>query len=83
MFVGLSTAAYFLDFPRLFAYGVLAGISPIVGEWLYRNVGASHHGFPMAFGAASLFMMLVGLSLFVRFMRIAPPPREEGGEVVL
>ena len=49
----LSAAAYFLDYPRLFFYGLLLLAAPLVGEWLYANHGVSHHGYPVVFGFTS------------------------------
>jgi hypothetical protein len=83
MFVGFSAAAYFLDFPRLFVYGIMVALSPIVGEWLYRTRDASHHGFPITFGVTSLIMILIGLYLFVRFLHNTPLPKESEREAVL
>ena len=34
LLIGFSSAAYFLDFGRLYVYGLLVGLSPLVGEWL-------------------------------------------------
>jgi len=74
--VGFSIAAYFLDFNRLYVYGLLAGLSPLVGEWLWVHHKASHHGFPVTFGAVSAVTVLVGLVLFVRLLRDNPIPVE-------
>jgi hypothetical protein len=66
--VAFSLAAYLLDILRLYIYGLLAGFAPAVGEWLYNNMGFSHHGFPIAFGATAGIMVLVGLALFLRLL---------------
>jgi hypothetical protein len=71
-----SLAAYFLDLGRLYIYGLLVGISPAVGEWLWDHGRASHHGFPVTFGTAAGIMILVGLILFVRLLRNNPLPAE-------
>ena len=70
--IGFSIAAYFLDFSRLYIYGLLIGLSPLVGEWLYIYGNATHHGFPITFGATAGIMILVGLALFVRLLRDNP-----------
>ena len=70
--IGFSTAAYFLDFSRLYVYGLLTGLSPLVGEWLWVHNKASHHGFPLTFGITAAVMILVGLVLFVRLLRENP-----------
>ena len=74
--IGFSIAAYFLDFNRLYAYGLLVGVSPLVGEWLWTQGYATHHGFPITFGTAAGIMILVGLSVFVRLLRDHPVPQE-------
>jgi MFS family permease len=72
LLVGFSIAAYFLDYPRLYIYGLLVGIAPFVGEWLYSNHGASHHGFPITFGFISGVTFLAGVITFVRFLHKNP-----------
>jgi hypothetical protein len=74
--VGFSAAAHFLDFGRLYLYGLLIGLSPIVGEWLWAHHKASHHGFPLTFGVTAAVMILVGLVLLVRLLRANPVPVE-------
>ncbi|MBN1148861.1 MAG: hypothetical protein JXA78_16485 [Anaerolineales bacterium] len=77
MLAGFSLAAYFLDFSRLYIYGLLIALSPLVGEWLYTFHGAAHHGFPITFGFTSIVMILTGLAVFVRFLRGNPVPAFE------
>lgn len=77
LLTGFSLAAYFLDFSRLYVYGLLVGLSPLVGEWLWRRGYAAHHGFPLTFGISASIMILVGLALFVRLLRDNPVPVEE------
>jgi hypothetical protein len=67
--VGFSIAAYFLDFNRLYVYGLLVGFSPFVGEWLWNKGYVSHHGFPVSFGISASIMILVGLIVFLRLLR--------------
>lgn len=74
LLIGFSAAAYFLDFPRLYVYGLLSVFAPLIGEWLYRNVGASHHGYPIVFGTLAGVMILTGLVTFIRFMQNNPLP---------
>ena len=74
LLIGFSTAAYFLDFPRLYIYGLLGALAPLIGEWLYQNMGASHHGFPIVFGTLAGVMVLTGLVTFIRFLRNNPLP---------
>ncbi|UCE25258.1 MAG: hypothetical protein JSU74_04215 [Candidatus Zixiibacteriota bacterium] len=72
-----SIAAYFLDTRRFFFYGLMAGASPLVGEWLWQNQKASHHGFPITFGVTSGVIILTGLVLFIRLVRNNPVPTED------
>jgi MFS family permease len=75
--VGFSIAAYFLDFTRLYIYGVLFALSPLVGEWFYVYMKVPHHGFPVAFGANAVITILVGLVKFIHLLRDYPLPVEE------
>ncbi len=68
LLIGFSLVAFILKFDRLYVYGLLAGFAPIIGEWLYNNFGASHHGLPITFGVLSVIMILFGIFLFTRFM---------------
>jgi hypothetical protein len=77
LLVGFSLAAYFLDFSRLYLYGLLVGLSPLVGEWLWTYGYATHHGFPITFGTAAGIMILVGLAVFIRLLHDNPVPTEE------
>ena len=76
LLIGFSSAAYFLDFPRLYVYGLLGALAPLIGEWLYQNMGASHHGYPIVFGTLAGVMILTGLVTFVRFLQNNPLPAE-------
>jgi hypothetical protein len=76
-----SVAAYFLDFARLYLYGALMALSPLVGEWLYINMRASHHGFPITFGTTAGIIISVGLIKFALLLRDHPIPMEESSSV--
>lgn len=76
LLMGFSIAAYFLDFNRLYVYGLFVGLSPLVGEWLWTRGYATHHGFPITFGASAGIMILVGLAVFVRLLHDNPVPTE-------
>jgi hypothetical protein len=76
LLIGLSIAAYFLDFGRLYVYGLLVGLSPLVGEWLYSHGYATHHGFPITFGTTAGIMTVAGLAVFARLLRDNPVPIE-------
>ena len=73
---GFSVGAYFLDLPRLYGYGVLAGLAAPVGELLYRHAGAAHHGWPVTFGISGGAIFIVGVVLLARFLRAYPVVRE-------
>ena len=76
LLIGFSLAAYFLDFSRLYLYGLLVGLSPLVGEWLWNLGYVTHHGFPVTFGTASGIMILFGLVIFIRLLVTNPIPVE-------
>jgi hypothetical protein len=76
LLVGFSLAAYLLDFPRLYFYGLLVWLSLLVGEWLWAHGYASHHDFPITFGITAGIMILVGLVVFVRLLHDNPVPEE-------
>jgi len=65
LLVGFSIAAYLLDCPRFFVYGLMLFIAAPVGEWLSNNYGASHHGYPIVFGFVAGVMILTGVVLFI------------------
>lgn len=67
-----SVAAYFLDFTRLYIYGTLIALAPLIGELLYQNLKVPHHGFPVTFGLAGAGITLTGIILLVRFLRDHP-----------
>jgi hypothetical protein len=74
--IGFSVAAFFLGFNRLYVYGLLIGVSPLAGEWLWTKGYAAHHGIPVTFGTASGIMILIGSVLFINFLRGTPVPKE-------
>jgi hypothetical protein len=74
LLTGFSAAAFYLDFTRLYLYGLLLGLAPLVGEWLWEHGYTTHHGFPITFGAISGIMILVGLVIFVRLVHSNPLP---------
>lgn len=72
MLILFSGAGYMLDFTTLYVYGVLIALAMPVGEWLFQNVGFSHHGFPVVFGTVSAAMFLRGLYKFITFVKETP-----------
>jgi hypothetical protein len=76
LLIAFSFAAYLLDFPRFYVYGLLLGLSPLVGEWLFVNGYAPHHGYPVVFGFTAAVMILTGLVVFGRLVHNNPAPAE-------
>ena len=74
LLAGFSMAALFLEFNRLYVYGLLIALAPVAGEWLWKNGYAAHHGWPVTFGVISGIMILVGLIIFIRLLRSNPLP---------
>lgn len=77
LLVGFSLSAYFLDFTRLYLYGLLVFLAPLTGEWLFAHGYAAHHGLPVAFGLVSGVMILTGVVVFIRFLHKNPLPAEQ------
>ncbi|MCU0644705.1 MAG: hypothetical protein MUC94_10640 [bacterium] len=77
LLIGFSAMAYWLDLTRFYLYGAMNGLAVVVGEALYQWAGASHHGFPVAFGVTSSMMIIIGIVLLVKFLRKHPKPTEE------
>jgi hypothetical protein len=77
MLTGFSLAGYMLEMPRLYLYAILISAAPVIGEYLYRNFGASHHGFPITFGFASAILVITGLIILIRLLGKYPPQEKE------
>lgn len=80
LLVGFTLAGFFLDVRRLYVYGLLGWLAPVVGEWLWQRGLASHHGFPIAFGFLSAVLILTGLFLFVRLLLNTTPAEDAVSE---
>lgn len=78
LLVGFSLAAHFLDMNRLYLYGLLTLLLPLAGEWLFQQGLASHHGYPLAFGFLSGFIILFGVVIFLRLLKMNPLPLNDG-----
>jgi hypothetical protein len=74
MLLGFSAAAYLLDYPLLFLYGLLLFAALPFGEWLYLYHNVSHHGLPITFGAVIAIILLIGLVKFILFLKNNPLP---------
>ncbi len=69
--------AYFLDVTRFYAYGVLYGLPFPVGILLVENTGlTSFSSMAITFGVPAGLMVLIGVVLFIRFLREYPLPSE-------
>lgn len=75
--IAFSVAGYFLDFTRLYFYGVLFALSPLVGRWLYIYRGIPHSGYPVTFGISATIAILVGLAKFIGFVGAHPLDAQE------
>ena len=72
--LGFCAAAWFLNFPALYLYGLLIALAFPVGEGLYLYLGIPHHGYPVAFGFTAGLFILVGLFKLLRLVRAYPLP---------
>ena len=64
-----SVAAHVLQQNRLFLYGCMVALAPILGEWLWVNLGVVHHGYPLTFGIACLTIITTGITKFILFLK--------------
>ena len=75
--VVFGLAAYFLDIPRFYAYGVLYGLPLPLGVALAKNTDLTGlSSMATTFGVAVGIMVLIGVILLVRFLRQYPAPAE-------
>ncbi len=72
LFIGFFLAAHYLNLTRLYYYGVLLASAGPIGEFLYKNSYAAHHGYPIVYGIASIVMLITGIILLVNFIRKYP-----------
>ena len=64
--------AYFLDFTRLYVYGTLIALAPLIGEILYQYLKVPHHGYAVTFGLPAFLIIITGVARFIRFVRDHP-----------
>jgi hypothetical protein len=76
MLVLFSLGAYFLDYERLYLIGVLYALPVPVDFWLHELTGVNL-GF-IAFAVPAAVILIMGLVVFVRFLRDYRPPAKEG-----
>jgi hypothetical protein len=79
--VVFGLAAYFMDVTRFYLYGVLYALPFPLGIMLAQNTSLSGTAsMALTFGAAYGTMVLVGVALFVRFLRAYPKTAQVGYE---
>lgn len=69
-----SLVAYATSTGRYAVYGLMVAIAPLVGEWLWQNDLANHHGFPVVFGSTALIILITGLARLATLLRRYPLP---------
>jgi hypothetical protein len=75
--VVFGLAAYFMDVTRFYLYGVLYALAFPLGIVLAENTSLSGSvSMGLTFGVSGAVMVLVGVVLFVRFLRRYPFPNE-------
>ena len=78
MLILFSAAGYMLDFNILYIYGFALALALPLGEWLYQELGFSHHGFPAVFGALAVTMLARGLYQLISLLKENPLEPEDG-----
>ncbi|MCP3972888.1 MAG: hypothetical protein GY720_00175 [bacterium] len=73
--VGFSGAAHVTGIPRYYLYGLMLAIATLIGEWLWREDLATHHGYPIVFGAAAAVIFIGGIARFMAVLRSHPLPQ--------
>jgi hypothetical protein len=71
-----SLMAYFMDFNRLYLYGVLFALQEVVGVGL-RELADVNVGFFIGSAVSAIIVLLIGTVVFIRFLREYPLPAAE------
>jgi len=74
--IGFSVGAYAASIPRYYLYGLMLAGAPLVGEWLWQRDLATHHGYPIVFGAAAVIILVTGITRFFTRLRGHPLPQD-------
>jgi len=74
--VVFSLMAYFMDFKRLYLYGVLFALQEVVGVGL-RELADVDIGFFIGSAISAVIVLLIGMVVLVRFLREYPLPAVE------
>jgi len=77
--VVFGLGAYFLDVSRFYAYGILYAMPLPVGIVLLQNTGLPGLMF-LPFGVSGGIMVIIGVVLFIRFLREYPLPAVEASD---
>jgi hypothetical protein len=77
--VVFGLGAYFLDVSRFYAYGMLYAMPLPVGIVLLQNTGLPGLMF-LPFGVSGGIMVIIGVVLFIRFLREYPLPAVEASD---
>lgn len=78
LLIGFSLAAYMLEYPRLFLYGIITSLGGLIGEFLYARFQVPHHGLPLTFGLISGILFLIGIITIWRIYKTKPMAPQEG-----
>lgn len=77
--VVFGVAAYFMDVTRFYLYGVLYALPFPLGILLAQNTDLTGaYSMALTFGSTGGIMVLVGVVLFIRFVRRYPKPAQVG-----
>ncbi len=77
--VVFSLMAYFMEFKRLYLYGVLFALQEVVGVGL-RELADVDIGFFIGSAVAAVIVLLIGTVVLVRFLREYPLPAVEASD---
>jgi hypothetical protein len=77
LLIGFSLVGYMLELPRLYLYGLLIALGPLIGEFLYSHYGFSHHGLPAVFGFAAAALIVIGVVIVIRILYRYPLSDQE------
>ena len=75
----VSLAAYFLDYPRLYIYGILLAFGIIESKFIYSLIDPPVHAL-ISFGIPGVAITAYGISLLYRFLGQYPKPEENHAE---
>jgi len=71
-----AIAVYIMDFPRMFLYAAFLAVGILQSEFLIPYVGTPLNAI-LSFGIPGLLILILGLSLLIKFLRKYPKPAPE------